>query len=369
MAPKKIIWIIIFLVAKTAIGQEFKPNLDSCVVTVSFMSIEKIPYPGRSIVFIPENNKQPSAEITDSLGKAEFLLPKASSFSIMAYNGSLLIGNYNFSTPNKPGLMILNYEIQEDFFNEDRTNEILIDTTWANDRKLIPSANMIEVEVKLKNEEGNPLPQTMVLFRDSTSKNVFIGETNDNGEFNILLPKDQQYGVRITRLGNRIPICDLSTKFEATITSLKLDLKYSLIEEKNYSEFSHTTFKSSKKQMFSDGNIPDLFTLKNLYFDFDKSIIQPASYPELDILVSVLKRFPKIHIEIRGHTDDFGEDEYNLQLSGRRSATVRNYLIENGISSSRIQSNGYGEKLPVESNETASGRQDNRRTEVKVISR
>ncbi len=368
MEALKIILVIAFLVAKTATGQQFKPTPDSCAVTVHFMSMERVPYPGRSIVCKPDNNN-PEVEITDSLGKAEFLVPKASSFSFLAYNGSLLIGNYNFSTPNKPGLLMIDFEIQEDFFNEDRTNEVLIDTTWASDRKLSPTPNMIEVEVNLTNDEGVPLPQTMVLFRDSISKNVFIGETNDQGRFSILIPKGQQYGVRITRLGNRIPICDLSTKIDTMFTSLKLDLKYSLTEEMHYSELIRKSFENSEKQFLSVDRIPDLFTLKNMYFDFDKSTLQPASYPELDNLVSVLNRFPKIQIEIRGHTDYLGEDAYNQRLSERRATTVKNYLVENGISSRRIQSNGYGEKLPVQSNETDAGRQANRRTEVKIISR
>jgi len=368
MNAKLIICTIVFLLVKTVAAQRFKPTNDSCVVAVHFMSTEEIPYSGYSIVF-NQDNRKPLTVITDSLGIAEFLLPKGSSYTISAYNGNILIGNYDFSTPKSPGLMIVNYDIQEDFFNEDRTGEVLIDTTWANDRKLIPTTGMIGVEVRLMNDKGDPLPQTMVLFRDTTNRNVFIGETNAKGEFNILIPKNSYYGVRISYLGTRIPIFDLSTKLDEGVSSLWLVLKYTKIIEKTNSEVSYKTFETSQKPSFSDENIPDLFTLKNLLFDFDKSTIQPSSFPELNYLVSVLKRFPRIRIEIRGHTDDFGEDAYNQQLSERRSATVRNYLIENGISSTRIQSNGYGEKFPVETNETADGRQANRRTEVKIISR
>jgi outer membrane protein OmpA-like peptidoglycan-associated protein len=368
MAPKKIFLIIIFLVAKTVAGQQFKPTPDSCVVTVHFMSLNRIPYPGRVIVCNLENTK-PYAEITDSLGKAKFFIPKDSSLTFLAYNGSLLIGNYPFSIPSKPGLWRINFEIQEDFFNEDRTNEVLIDTTWSHDRKLLPSRNMIEVKVNLTNNEGIPLPRTIVLFRDTISKNVFIGETNDKGTFNILIPKDRQYGVRITQMGNRFPICDFSTKTDSLTTLLRLDIEFNRIIEESYSEIIRASFGNSKKLTFSGDSIPDLFTLKNMYFDFDKSTLQPASYPELNNLVTVLLRFPNICIEIRGHTDNFGEDDYNQRLSERRSATVRYYLIENGISSRRIQYKGFGEKLPVQSNETETGRQANRRIEVKILSR
>jgi outer membrane protein OmpA-like peptidoglycan-associated protein len=368
MDMRKLFLIIVILAAKTVAGQRFKPTPDSCVVTVHFMSLEKIPYPGRLIVCNLENNK-PFAGITDSLGRAEFIIPKDSSITFFAYNGSLLIGKYPFSFPNKPGLWKINYEIQEDFFNEDRTNEVLIDTTWASDRQLIPSLNMIEVEVNLTNNEGNPLPRTIILFRDSISKYVFIGETNDKGAFKILIPRDRQYGIRMTQLGNRIPFGDFSTKVDSFTTLLTLNLKFTMIEEKSYSEILREAFEKSEYQFLSVDNIPDLFTLENMYFDFDKSTLQPASYPELNNLVSVLSRFSHICVEIRGHTDNFGEDDYNQRLSDRRSATVRNYLIENGISSRRIQCKGLGEKLPVQSNETEAGRQANRRIEVKILSR
>lgn len=119
-------------------------------------------------------------------------------------------------------------------------------------------------------------------------------------------------------------------------------MKFNQTVENTYSENLLTTLNHPIRQFHTSEEIPDLFTLNNMYFDFDKSTIQSASFPELNNLVSVLKSFPDICIEIRGHTDNFGEDDYNLALSDRRSASVRNYLIESGISSRRIQCKGYG---------------------------
>lgn len=368
MTRKIIFLLVVFLVTESITGQSVKPVHDSCVVTVHFMSLDKLPYPGRMIVCNPDDHKA-CVQITDSLGKAKFFLPKDTSYTFQAYNGSLLIGNYSFYIPGKSMSRTINFYIQEDFFNEDRTGEVLIDTTWASDRKLVPSPHMIEVEVKLTNDQAVPLPQTIVLFRDSISRNVFIGETNDLGTFNILIPKDRQYGVRIAQMGNRFPVCEFSTAFDTVPSLVRVNMKFNQTVENTYSENLLTTLNHPIRQFHTSEEIPDLFTLNNMYFDFDKSTIQSASFPELNNLVSVLKSFPDICIEIRGHTDNFGEDDYNLALSDRRSASVRNYLIESGISSRRIQCKGYGEKFPVQSNDTDTGRQANRRIEVKVLSR
>jgi outer membrane protein OmpA-like peptidoglycan-associated protein len=73
-------------------------------------------------------------------------------------------------------------------------------------------------------------------------------------------------------------------------------------------------------------------------------------------------------IEIAGHTDSDGEDETNIKLSQGRANAVMNYLINKGIASSRLTAKGYGETQPVAGNDTESGKQQNRRTEVRIIS-
>ena len=74
-----------------------------------------------------------------------------------------------------------------------------------------------------------------------------------------------------------------------------------------------------------------------------------------------------LKIEIGGHTDNQGNDEYNMNLSLERAKSVYNYLISKGISADRMSYKGYGETKPIASNDTEEGRQLNRRTEFKVI--
>jgi adhesin transport system outer membrane protein len=113
--------------------------------------------------------------------------------------------------------------------------------------------------------------------------------------------------------------------------------------------------------------LQDVTVLKGVNFDFDKSSLRPDTLPILDDAVAVMQRYPEIKVEIAGHTDNFGTDEYNLELSDRRAKAVMDYFISKGVAASRLSSKGYGESAPITSNETAAGRGQNRRVEMRVI--
>ncbi|MFZ1805891.1 MAG: OmpA family protein [Cyclobacteriaceae bacterium] len=107
--------------------------------------------------------------------------------------------------------------------------------------------------------------------------------------------------------------------------------------------------------------------LKNIYFDFDKTTLKSESFVELDKVVDLLKTNPSVEIEISGHTDSKGSDDYNLNLSQGRSQSVVDYLISQGIESYRLSAQGYGETIPIDSNDTEEGRANNRRVEFTVL--
>jgi OmpA-OmpF porin, OOP family len=87
----------------------------------------------------------------------------------------------------------------------------------------------------------------------------------------------------------------------------------------------------------------------------------------LDEAVDTLKRYPNVHVEVDGHTDSVGSDAYNQKLSERRAKGVYEYLTQHGIDASRLDGpKGYGKTQPIDTNDTAAGRQRNRRTELKV---
>jgi OOP family OmpA-OmpF porin len=99
-------------------------------------------------------------------------------------------------------------------------------------------------------------------------------------------------------------------------------------------------------------------------FAFDKAEIPPGYDDQLAEAAAFVKRYPTTQILIAGHTDSTGEEIYNIELSMRRAEAVKTYLIENfGIDGSRLFPRGFGESRPVATNDTAEGRQANRRVE------
>jgi len=107
--------------------------------------------------------------------------------------------------------------------------------------------------------------------------------------------------------------------------------------------------------------------LKGVNFDFDKDTLRPDAVVILDEAVAVLAKYPELRVEVAGHTDSKGKDDYNQNLSERRAKTVYDYLTSKGIDASRLVGpNGYGEARPIDTNETDEGRANNRRTELNV---
>ncbi|GIV58735.1 MAG: hypothetical protein KatS3mg042_1648 [Rhodothermaceae bacterium] len=111
-----------------------------------------------------------------------------------------------------------------------------------------------------------------------------------------------------------------------------------------------------------------LFRALSVHFEVDQSTLLPSSRQTLDALGTVLTRHPELRLEIAGHTDSTGPDDYNLRLSQARAEAVRAYLIERfGIAPERLVARGYGESQPIADNVTATGRTLNRRVEFRVI--
>ena len=108
------------------------------------------------------------------------------------------------------------------------------------------------------------------------------------------------------------------------------------------------------------------YVLQYIYFDFDKSDLLPESADELNRLLEYLDSHPNLEIMITGHTDNFGTEAYNLNLSNNRAMAVANYLTEKGIDRQRISFSGAGSNEPVADNDTAQGRSLNRRVEFEL---
>ncbi|MDA3943037.1 MAG: OmpA family protein [Bacteroidetes bacterium] len=104
----------------------------------------------------------------------------------------------------------------------------------------------------------------------------------------------------------------------------------------------------------------------NVLFGFDESDLSYDAKTNLDKLVSVLNVYPETDIEIQGHTDSRGSEQYNQTLSVQRAAIVSDYLADKGITYDRLETKGFGETLPKYENQTAAGRTQNRRVEFMI---
>jgi len=143
------------------------------------------------------------------------------------------------------------------------------------------------------------------------------------------------------------------------------------IQAVNYiSSYTDVTVLSDKTteivvRMFKAGSI---ITLHGIEFEFGSAKIKSESHAILDDAASILTNYPRIEVEIQGHTDNIGSDEFNLKLSQKRAEAVRDYLIDvHMIEPVRLIPRGYGETQPITTNDTDEGRAKNRRVDFKIL--
>jgi len=116
-----------------------------------------------------------------------------------------------------------------------------------------------------------------------------------------------------------------------------------------------------------NGDQIELVMPGNITFDLNQASIKPSFSGTLESVGLVLKEYDKTIIQIEGHTDSSGSDSYNQLLSEKRAASVRDFLLNQGIEPNRTRAVGYGERYPVASNDTAAGREQNRRVELTLV--
>ncbi|WP_421850641.1 OmpA family protein [Oricola sp.] len=105
----------------------------------------------------------------------------------------------------------------------------------------------------------------------------------------------------------------------------------------------------------------------NITFAVDQDQVIPAFYPTLDSVAVVLRKYNQTLIDVYGHTDSTGSDDYNQSLSQRRANSVANYLAVRGVNQQRVLATGFGESRPIADNSSETGRAQNRRVEIQIV--
>ena len=108
--------------------------------------------------------------------------------------------------------------------------------------------------------------------------------------------------------------------------------------------------------------------LEKILFETAKAVILEQSYGILNSVAQVMRDYPRLRVEVQGHTDSVGSDRYNMKLSRKRAYAVRRHLIEReGIEPDRLEAQGYGERSPIADNRTPEGKEKNRRVEFIIL--
>jgi OOP family OmpA-OmpF porin len=105
---------------------------------------------------------------------------------------------------------------------------------------------------------------------------------------------------------------------------------------------------------------------EKLYFAWDQAVLQEVSFPVMDEVVQALNDNKGFRVQVEGHASSEGGDEHNQTLSEQRAEAVLNYLVTHGIDKDRLASKGFGSSVPIDTNETIAGRENNRRVEFEV---
>ena len=215
---------------------------------------------------------------------------------------------------------------------------VLSIVTFGQSQRLVPTAKLGVVDVALTNLKGIPLPQETVIFENPKTRETFTGVTDNVGKLSILVP-------------GGIPL------------KVSIDTPVGPFAVGNIA-YPHAPFKGNAQLQFENRNIP----LNNVLFESGSATLKSSSSVELNKLVEGFKKNPALTVEIAGHTDNVGNDEYNMKLSEARAQSVVKYLVSKGVSENAVRGQGYGETQPVGDNNTARGKAKNRRIEMRIIS-
>lgn len=184
-----------------------------------------------------------------------------------------------------------------------------------------------------------------VLVEDLSSGELIATNKSNSktGEYLIVLPAGRNYGVSANKEG----FFFYSQNFD-----LPEDIKYQEVKK----DIALKPIEKGTKVV-----------LNNIFFETGKADLKPESFVELAKVVELLRNNRTMVVEIGGHTDNVGADDANMKLSHARAKSVRDYLVNAGIVSERLQAKGYGKTEPIATNDTPEGRQANRRTEFVIL--
>ncbi len=187
---------------------------------------------------------------------------------------------------------------------------------------------VVTVSGSVKDFDTDKPVSTVIKYEDLTT-GVELGEVlsnSVNGAFMLALPVGKNYGIYIDKEGY-LPY------------STDIDLKKKGAEDIKQNIYLHKTETAAKNKLEVE--------ISNIYFDYDKAALKDESIPALSRFAEFLKKEERYNITIEGHTDETGSEKYNLDLSEKRAAAVKYYLVQHGIEKGRLSIKAYGKSKPI----------------------
>ncbi|NME70406.1 OmpA family protein [Flammeovirga aprica] len=203
---------------------------------------------------------------------------------------------------------------------------------------------MLFAHGKVVDPDGEGIPELSIKVVSADGEEILKRKTADNGEFQIAVPQDQEYLIYVddeNYIGSSVELTDDPDHNLLLQPMETVDLK--------------------------DESGDASFIMTSLNFDTNSSNIRSESFFDLDRLAVMMTRNQLWILVIEGHTDNVDTKEYNIELSKARANAVKQYLVNKGIHTSRLDAYGFGEERPIDSNSTKEGRQENRRVVFTIL--
>lgn len=258
---------------------------------------------------------------------------------------------YPINTQNNEGALFVTLDGKKAFFSSDRKENKNLDIYYFNVPDNIKPDMVTYIKgIVLDQESEKPLKANIVLYNNETGETV-INLRTDLDTFFLALPYGIDYNLTVEQTGYAF----YSDAFKLKESNTKINpftLNISLSKILKHGENSES---------------PPI-VLNNIFFKSNSYELDTLlSKIELGNLLSLLKNNEGLNLKIIGHTDNVGDDFYNLDLSEKRAKSVYEFLINNNVGSLRLSFKGMGETIPIDTNETKEGRRKNRRTEFVIL--
>lgn len=357
-----------------------KANLEQILGKLMFNTSYK-PVAGQKISLL-ENSKTVASTSTDPNGKFVFNnIEPNKNFMVVIENqpDGILFEIYQTKSDGEIVKQVVKHN-RSSFGFEDlhpACNKIvLLDCNRSFDLNVSPG--MVGMIGKVVNRQNptNSISDVSVYLYDNSKQVLDSTKTNLNGDFEFVnLVNNDNYmiklGISLDKVFAEVVVVNDKGNAISTATSKNASpdgfFSFQKLPYMQADPLAKMNFEDVDINTTAAFEAGSSIVLNNIYFNQGDDELLPESHKELDKLVDLLNKNKELKIEIGGHTDNFGTDELNLSLSTKRALAVKNYLVQKGISDSRLKHKGYGSSKPIADNDTAEGRKKNRRVEFVIL--